>query len=192
VARRETWARGRLTAGAVITAAALGGCGLRLAAPQAAGQGSFAQAPEVRFHELPTPPGRAESVPAARSAQSPQSALTTFADVYINWTAQDVKSHLLALAADCVGQARTAIQLSAVQTGADPELRQAGIANHGTVEAVAPLPGGGHRYVVITRESTSATNSTAYEGLAPAWHLTVATVTERGGGWVISGWQPES
>jgi hypothetical protein len=49
------------------------------------------------------------------------------------------------------------------------------------------------QYVVVTREQTSATNTTAYQGLSPAWHLTLATVSEVAAGkWVVSGWQPES
>jgi hypothetical protein len=36
-------------------------------------------------------------------------------------------------------------------------------------------------------------NSTAYAGLAPAWHVAVATVTEVAPRrWVLSGWQPEN
>jgi hypothetical protein len=39
---------------------------------------------------------------------------------------------------------------------------------------------------------TSATNTTAYQGLRPAWHVAVATVVRQRGGWVVSDWQPES
>jgi hypothetical protein len=61
------------------------------------------------------------------------------------------------------------------------------------VEAVAPLPRKPHQYVVVTLESTSATNTTAYQGLRPAWHVALATVTElQPGQWVLSGWQPEN
>ena len=71
-------------------------------------------------------------------------------------------------------------------------LQRGGIANQGTVEAVAPLGGRGDRYVVITRELTTASATTAYQGLQPAWHVTVATVSrEPPGQWVVSGWQPE-
>jgi hypothetical protein len=46
---------------------------------------------------------------------------------------------------------------------------------------------------VVTLESTSATNTTAYQGLRPAWHVSLATVAELAGGrWVLSGWQPEN
>jgi sarcosine oxidase gamma subunit len=97
------------------------------------------------------------------------------------------------LAAGSVGQARSAMQLAAAQTANDYELQRGGIANHGTVEAVAPLRGSGDRYVVVTRETTTAALSSAYQGLRPAWHVAVATVSALGPGrWVVSGWQPES
>ena len=58
---------------------------------------------------------------------------------------------------------------------------------------MAPLPGHRNQYVVVTLESTSATNTTAYQGLRPAWHVTLATVSEQQlGQWVVSGWQPEN
>jgi hypothetical protein len=145
--------------------------------------------PAVTDNEVPTPPGPDERARVTRSAVT---AVRDFALGYVNWDAADVKLRLRALAADSVGQARSAMQLAASQTGSDPELAQAGIANSGAVEAVAALAGGGDRYVVVTLESTTATDSSAYQGLAPAWHLTVATVARRGGGWVLSGWQPES
>ena len=53
----------------------------------------------------------------------------------------------------------------------------------------------GHRdqYAVVTLERTTATDSTAYAGLAAAWHVAVATVAELApGAWVVSGWQPEN
>jgi hypothetical protein len=85
------------------------------------------------------------------------------------------------------------VQLAAAETAGDYELQRDGIANSGQVEAVAPLRGHPNQYVVVTRELTSATATDAYQGLAPAWHVTVATVREQSPGvWVVSGWQPES
>jgi hypothetical protein len=97
------------------------------------------------------------------------------------------------LADASVGQARSAMQLAAANTAQDYELRRGGIANSGTVEAIAPLLGSRDQFVVITREQTSARNSTAYQGLQPAWHITVATVAQTSSGqWTLSGWQPRS
>jgi hypothetical protein len=120
-------------------------------------------------------------------------AVRAFATAYINWDAQTVAGTLRTLAAHSVGQARSAMTLASAQTADDYELRRGGISNHGTVEAIAPLPGQRDEYVVVTLESTSATNTTAYEGLRPAWHVALATVLELPGGrWVLSGWQPEN
>jgi hypothetical protein len=124
---------------------------------------------------------------------TPAQAVTAFASAYINWTAATIAEHMRALAASSVGQARSATTLAAAQTSNDYELQRGGIANSGTVEAVASLPGQPHRYLVVTRELTTATNTASYQGLAPAWHVALATVSELSPGrWVVSGWQPES
>jgi hypothetical protein len=116
-----------------------------------------------------------------------------FATAYINWDAQSVSAVMRTLAARSIGQARAAVTLAAAETAGDYELQRDGIANRGTVDVVAPLPGRQDEYVVVTLESTTATNTTAYQGLRPAWHVALATVLERSGGrWVLSAWQPEN
>jgi hypothetical protein len=133
------------------------------------------------------------SAVARPSTATPERAVRRFADAYINWTADTVARDMSRLAAASIGQARSALQLAAAQTAGDYELKRGGIANRGTVEAVAPLPASSDQYVVVTREQTTATAAAAYQGLRPAWHVTIATVAVRGGGgWVLSGWQPES
>ena len=177
-----------------VCALALASCGWNVVGSARAGAGGPVRstgggAPTVRTNELVTPPGPEERAPVHASAAA---ALRAFAEGYINWDAADVAARLGRLADDSVGQARSAMQLAAAQTRADPELVRAGVANRGSVGAVAALAGEPNRYVVVTRESTTAAESSAYQGLAPAWHLTLATVARRGGGWVISGWQPQS
>jgi hypothetical protein len=141
-------------------------------------------------HEYPSP--RVQETAAGASA-TPARAISAFASVYINWTAATISADMRALEASSVGQARSVAALAAAQTANDYELQRGGIANSGTVEAVAPLPGQPDRYVVVTRELTSATNTAAYQGLGPAWHVAIATVSELSPGrWVVSGWQPES
>jgi hypothetical protein len=116
-----------------------------------------------------------------------------FALAYINWSAPTLSADLHALAAASIGQARPAMQLAAANAAQDYELKRGGIANSGTVEAVAPMAGSRDRYVIVTHERTSAARSTAYQGLRPAWHITLATVAELAPGqWVVSGWQPQS
>jgi hypothetical protein len=142
-------------------------------------------------NEYPSPPPPAQTVTAA--AASPVAAIDAFATTYINWTAQTVAAQLRALAAASIGQARSAMQLAAAQVAGDYELQRGGVQNRGTVVAVAPVTGQPDQYAVVTREQTSATDTTAYQGLRPAWHLTLATVVRLGPReWVVSGWQPES
>jgi hypothetical protein len=140
---------------------------------------------------------RTSTAPAAQTARSASpsaiAAVRQFVSAYINWSAETVTDDMRSLAAQSIGQARAAMQLAASQTAGDYELRDGGVSNSGTIEAVAPLGGRPDQYVVVTRETTSATNSATYQGLRPAWHVAVATVTQLGdGGWVVSGWQPES
>jgi hypothetical protein len=175
---------------AVACALATAGCGGGHGSPRTtATRSAIARAQAT--HEYPSRPPPPET--ATGDAASPVQAIRRFAKAYINWDAQTVAAHMRSLAAQSVGQARSAMTLAAAQTAHDYELRQGGIANSGTVEAVAPLSGHPHEYVVVTRESTSATNTTAYQGLQPAWHLALATVLElRTGHWVLTGWQPEN
>jgi hypothetical protein len=143
-----------------------------------------------RTHEYPGPPQHQTVVGGWRSAVQ---AVEVFTTTYINWTAGTVSGRLQALADVSVGQARSAMSLAASQSGRDYELQRGGIANSGVVEAIAPVFDHRDEYAVVTREQTTATNTNAYQGLAPAWHLTLATVTKRNRGlWVLSAWQPEN
>ena len=143
-----------------------------------------------RTHEIPTP---APHPTAPGGWRSPIQAVQVFTGVYINWTAATVATHLRLLAEASVGQAHSAMSLAAAQTAKDSDLQRGGIANSGTVEAIAPVTGRRDVYAVVTRERTTATNSSAYKGLAATWHVTLATVIQVDGGlWTLSGWQPES
>ncbi len=140
-------------------------------------------------HEYPSRPAAQSATGGATGATE---AVGAFATAYINWTAATVSSDMGSLAARSVGQARSIVALAAAQTANDYELQRGGIANSGQVEAVAPLQGKRYQFVVVTRELTTATNTAAYQGLEPAWHVALATVTQLGSGrWVVSGWQPE-
>jgi hypothetical protein len=168
------------------TAAAHSAARRTRAAQTAAGRLAQAQ----RTGEYPKPAG-AQTVPGGW--RSPAQAVSVFAATYINWTAATVSLRLRALALVSVGQARSAMTLAAAQTAGDYELHRGGIANSGTVESVAPMPGRPRQYVVVTREQTTATNTSAYRGLEPVWHVSLATVTRvLGDLWVLSAWQPES
>ncbi len=181
--------RGRLIRVAAASAT-LSGCAV-LAPPRAQKppqRSGLAQAQATHEYPSPAPPRDT----AAGGAADPEQALRAFAAAYINWTADTVAADMRGLASESVGQARSAMTLAAAETAHDYELQRGGIANSGTVEAVAPLPGRHDEYVVVTRELTTATNTTAYQGLRPAWHLALATVVEVAPRrWVVSRWQPE-
>jgi hypothetical protein len=150
--------------------------------------GAIARAQATHEYPSPTPPQ-----PAVAGSPSAVAAVAAFATAYINWSPATVAGDMRKLAARSIGQARAAMELAAAQTASDYELQHGGIANQGTVEAIAPLRGGGERYAVVTRELTTASATTAYQGLQPAWHVTVATVSrDPEGDWVVSGWQPEN
>jgi hypothetical protein len=207
-----------LAALAVLAAGAVAGCGLTVGgrstvstpavATAPASRAAVATAPAPRAaarsaavasatlaraqhtHEIPTPAPRAS---APGGWHSPVQAVQVFAQAYINWTAATVARHLRVLAYVSVGQARSAMSLAAAQTARDSDLHRGGIANSGTVEAIAPVTGERNVYAVVTRERTTAANTTAYRGLSATWHVTLATVTPVDGGlWTLSGWQPES
>jgi hypothetical protein len=174
--------RAFLSGATVLSLAACGAAGgRRPASPVAIAQ---------RTHEYPSPNPPPQT--ATSGSASAAAAVRAFATAYINWSADTVATDMRKLAAQSIGQARSAMQLAAAGTASDYELQQAGISNSGTVEAVAPLSGSRDEYVVVTREATAATSTTAYQGLRPAWHVTVATVSRAGTGvWVVSGWKPE-
>jgi hypothetical protein len=140
------------------------------------------------YRSKPPPPQTATG-----AAPTAIQAIRAFVTAYINWTAPTVSADMRSLAERSTGQARAAMTLAAAETAGDYELRRGGIANTGVVEAVAPLSGHRDQYVVVTRESTNATNTTVYQGLGPAWHVALATVQQLpGGGWALSDWQPET
>jgi hypothetical protein len=142
-------------------------------------------------HEYPSKPPPPQI--ATGAAPTAIQAIRAFVTAYINWNPQTVSADMRLLAARSVGQARAAMSLAAGETADDYELRRGGIANSGTVEVVAPLQRRRNEYVVVTLESTTATNTTAYQGLRPAWHVALATVQRvPGGRWALSDWQPES
>jgi hypothetical protein len=187
---------------ALAVALALSGCSLSPAASTRATSASAtkavaettrtvsaAQAAAQRTHEVPTPVPRQT---VAGGWRSPAEAVQEFATNYVNWNYHTVALHLRALSEVSVGQARSMLSTAADQVARDYELRRGQVGNSGVVEAIAPVRGHGDQYAVVTREQTTAANTDAYQGLVPAWHVALATVTRVRGLWVLSAWQPES
>jgi len=160
------------------------------ATPTSTARSKLAQAQATHEYPSPTPPPQT----AAGAAATPVAAIRSFATDYINWQADTVTAQMRALAAASIGQARSAMELAAAETAQDYELQNGGIANSGTVEAVAPLRNERNdQYVVVTLERTTATATDAYQGLRPEWHIALATVVQLSPGqWVLSRWQPET
>jgi hypothetical protein len=198
------WVRSAAVVAAGVLAGVPAGCGLSLGgsaaptrtatAPAAAATATARLRATVakaqRTHEIPTP---APAQKALGGWRSPVHAVQVFAQNYINWTADTVATDLHVLSQAAIGQARSAMTLAAGQVGHDSSIALGGIANSGTVEAIAPVTGERDVYAVVTRERTTATHTSAYQGLRPGWHVTLATVTEVDGRlWTISGWQPEN
>jgi hypothetical protein len=178
--------RVRPAAALVGVALVLGGCAVSGPAPTRTSTAPGRVARADRTHEVPTPALRQTAIGGWRN---PAQAVAVFTGAYINWTATTLSTRLSALAEVCVGQARSAMLLGAAEAGRDYELHGSGVANRGSVEAVASLPAAPRQYVVVTRETTVAPG----RSLAPVWHVTLATVTRIAGGlWVLSRWQPES
>ena len=190
----------RTALAAIAGALALAGCSALGATPTTPTTASTATTPATTnpkvaqaqaTHEYPSPPPPAQQ--ATGTAATPLTAISAFASAYINWQADTVTGDLRALAASSIGQARSAMQLAAAQTAGDVELQRGGIANSGTVQAIARKRGARDTYVVVTLERTTATATDAYQGLRPAWHVALATVAQLAPGeWVVSGWQPET
>ena len=180
-----------LALGAIVCLALTACSDLGSTAPSSTSATASKLAQAQATHEYPPP--RTVVQHATGAGQSAVDAIRRFASAYINWNAQTVTSDMRTLAARSVGQARAAVQLAAAGTAEDYELRQGGIANSGTVQAIAPLTARRNRYVVVTLERTTASSTTSYQGLRRAWHVALATVVQLSHGrWALSDWQPQN
>ena len=84
------------------------------------------------------------------------------------------------------------MQLAAAQTASDYELQRGGIANSGTVEAVAPLAGRRDQYVVVTRERRLPPRRPPTRVCGRPGTLRSRRSSAAHGRWVVSRWQPEN
>jgi hypothetical protein len=193
-----------IRAAAILLCLLLAGCGVTLPSSTAAGPSTAVRPAATSPTQTQRPAAGARPAPTAATHRplhqpdpydSPLAAevLVAFASQYINWNFRTVAADMRLLASESVGQAHAAMELAAGETARDYELQRGGIANSGVVEGASPLTGPGGKWVIVTRERTTATASTAYQGLAPAWHVIVARAIELSPGhWAVSLWQPES
>jgi len=137
----------------------------------------------------PAPPAAADETSTDPQA-TPQRALATFADMYINWDYRTLTATQRALAARSVGAARLAEQQAAASSGADSTIQRAQIHNSGQLASVAREQTQPGKWLVVTREQT--TGDSEYEGLPASYHVTLARVQHVRGGWAVSEWLPQS
>ena len=140
------------------------------------------------------PPGAqaAQDRLAANAASAtPQAAVERYANLYVNWHADQLAARQRQLASISLGQARAQALQAAASTAQDPKLTTSHVANHGQLVSIAPGAGPANgQWVIVTTETT--TGQGAYTGLPPTVHVTYATLTHQAGGWVISQWSPQS
>jgi hypothetical protein len=176
-----------IIAAAFASAIALAGCGIHdpLNDPSAAGSPKSGPPGVVRHLD----PKLRRSVLAA-AAPTPTAALERFARLYINWNEHNLAAQQRTLAAISIGEASSTEAQAAAHTPADYELHNSHLANKGRIVAIAPSrPARPGSYMVVTRERTTGTGT--YDQLAPAYHLTIATVRRIPGGWTVSQWHPQ-
>lgn len=140
------------------------------------------------------PPGAQaaqDQLAASAASATPQAAVERYANLYVNWRADQLAARQRQLASISLGQARAQALQAAASTAQDPKLTTSHVANHGQLISIAPGAGpASGQWVIVTTETT--TGQGAYTGLPPTVHVTYATVTHRVGGWVISQWSPQS
>jgi hypothetical protein len=185
--RALTRRRRRMPAVGVIllVASAVGGCGLG----DPYETDTTATSSPARSRDAASAPSRPRQ---AAGSPTPVAALHRYATIYINWTAETLPSNLRHLAAISTGAARTSALAAARLREHDRGLRRWHLHNEGAIIAITRGLGVERdRWVLVTRETTRGTGS--YEGLpAGSAHLTLASVTHTGSGWIVSSWQPVS
>lgn len=173
----------------IAVVASTSGCGLGDPYDGARSETAGGTAPRVVDNEVRPPRPYRDSAPRSEPAPSARVAVERFARLYVNWTYDTLASHRRQLAAMAVGEAAASQRRAAAETARDYELREGRIANRGVIVALAEARGGGDRWVLVTRETT--TGKGVYEALPPAYHVTIATVVEVEGGWAVSEWEPQ-
>ncbi len=179
---------------ALLAALALSGCSNPDAASSSASESeptrTTASAPSSQGEgPAPAPPTPATQAPA-RVQSTPQSALSAFAGLYVNWSYRTLSAEQRSLAAISVGVARLAEEQAAAAAEADMAINRGHIHNSGQVVGIAADLSQRGTWIVITREQTGG--SATYEGLPSSYHVTLARVAQVPGGYAVSEWLPQS
>lgn len=174
----------------LIAAALLGGC----TDPYTEQSASEPETPLEEAQRTGEYPGDAEPEPPGPEqalGDTPAAAIEAFARTYTNWEASTLAGNFEKLAEAAVGQAAKDMSLAAQRSRSDYELQRGKIFNRGSVRSISVDREDPKRYVVVTLER-SGSDSGAYDGLRPAFHVTVAKVQQVADGWTVSSWQPMS
>lgn len=178
----------------LLAALALSGCSNPDAPSRSASESEPARTTAAARSSQGEGPGPAPPTPGsqrpAEVQRTPQTALSAFARLYVNWTYRTLSAEQHSLAAISVGAARLAEKQAAAGTAADTTINQGRIHNSGQVVSVgADLTQRG-TWIVITREQTGG--SAEYEALPSSYHVTLAQVAQVPGGYAVSEWLPQS
>jgi hypothetical protein len=173
---------------AALLACLLAGCGNPdlEASKQGPAPASVQNAGEPR---APAPSSAREQRPAG-VRESPEAALSAFAQLYVNWSYRTLAEHQRSLAQMSVGAARLSETEAAARTAADSTIVRARIYNRGQVVVLGRDQTRSGWWVIVTREQTGG--SSQYAGLPAAYHVTRARLAEVGDGFVVEQWLPQS
>lgn len=137
----------------------------------------------------PPPPSPASQAPSAVEP-TPQMAIEAFARLYVNWTYRTLSANQRTLAAISVGAARLSERQAAATSEADTTIARGHISNHGQIVSIAQDHRRPNTWVIVTREQTGG--DAQYEGLTPAYHVTLSQLAKLPGGYAISQWLPQN
>jgi hypothetical protein len=121
---------------------------------------------------------------------TPNAAISAFARLYVNWSFRTLAEHQRALAAMAVGAARLSEQQAGASAAHDEALARGHIYNRWQVVDVAPDALRSGWWAIVTREQTGG--NAQYEGLRPAYHVTIAKLASVAGGYAVEQWLPQS
>jgi hypothetical protein len=127
---------------------------------------------------------------ASQPQPTPQQALNAFAVLYVNWSFRTLTAEQRTLAQMSVGAARLAEAQAAAASPSDRTIREGHIHNSGQVVSIAPDTTRAGAWVIVTREQTGGASQ--YQGLPPAYHVTLARLAHLPGGYAVSQWLPQS
>lgn len=169
------------TVAALGTAGLLAGCGLHN--PNTASLGTTTP---VHTTSTATTPTTTDTTPANAGGSSVQAAIRQYANLWCNWTTSDLVSHERQLEAISVGGAREQEEAAI----AAPTESGEHLTNTCKIEALSRgMADAAGKWVLITASQTS---TRTMPSIATQFHVTYATVAQRGSRYLINSWSPQS